>query len=964
MRAGWPGLFRMRGRGTAVAVVAVSGAVVSLVPPVHASPGAVPSVTATGVVSSGPHVGSATHSGAGDIVRFTYAVNPAGTGNPYATTTVALQGPQDLRAGSVAAPDGTAVAYSTDGATYTAGQAGARFVRFAGALPSGAGGVAVPLAGPSTTFGTGAGGDGYVPILTGDRVFNVWHGGLGKVDCHVIATGASCPGYPFGATVGGSRPGVGEAVIGMIDPAHPSHLWYAGQRQDAGHLQDIGFVCVDVTRGASPSDCGWVTVSTTAPSAVGYSQLEAGGTVGGKLYSIDVSGLVYCLDPAAGGGAGAACGGYPGNVGLPAATDTGGLGLTPIPSTTRLIARTNSNSGPGGTRRSTLACLDTATHATCAGWGSGAGALRAVPNTPDSATADRFAVDGDVIPVQAHGGTWDAFCGSTNNSHDINTVAVDLSLHCYNLSDGTTRGAPPGLDDVLPDTTAGWHFGDFSTGHVTAFGSRVYLNLVNQGWTDDAAVCYDFSAGAVCPNYPYHFPQDQGGHASDPLLFYGPAMDTTGSCLWYYGDGRQFVFATPADLSKACGSSTTSATSLPVVPAHSYCGTDESGPSWDAISLRGLATNAYATAAVTVRDAVDAAVGGYDGVALPVNQTLDISGIPKVGNTATLTVTVAFTGIDPAAFNSGHAAVQTTWSGGAPTKYCLETRPAGLTCASGPVMRTDALTTVRPLSGDIGTDLSTSNRLTSTDSVPRCAVTATPLTSTGVGPAPQHATATVPSAGSARLLHASGPSNTVTAAGQGKYTMDNVTGVITFTPEAGFHGTATPVPYRLVDGYGNTGDATYTPTVTLPPPPVAVPQSSNGAAGAIQSVTVAVPPGGALALLDPTGSPVTTLTVDGVGTYLANPSTGDITFTAAARFAGLAPSVTYRITDAYGQARTGTYSAEVLAGQLLGVTGTHIAGIMTTGLYLIALGGGFLAVAWLLRRRRAARGREVGAAAR
>jgi hypothetical protein len=96
---------------------------------------------------------------------------------------------------------------------------------------------------------------------------------------------------------------------------------------------------------------------------------------------------------------------------------------------------------------------------------------------------------------------------------------------------------------------------------------------------------------------------------------------------------------------------------------------------------------------------------------------------------------------------------------------------------------------------------------------------------------------------------------------------------------------------------------------------------------------------------------VTTLTVTGVGTYEVAPGTGDITFTAETRFTGLAPPVTYRVTDAYGQARSATYTVRVLADQL-GVTGLRITGIATTGVCLLVLGGAFLTFARLRRRRR------------
>jgi Surface adhesin CshA repetitive domain len=53
----------------------------------------------------------------------------------------------------------------------------------------------------------------------------------------------------------------------------------------------------------------------------------------------------------------------------------------------------------------------------------------------------------------------------------------------------------------------------------------------------------------------------------------------------------------------------------------------------------------------------------------------------------------------------------------------------------------------------------------------------------------------------------------VTIAGQGAYTLDPATGGITFSPEARFAGTPSPVTYRVIDAYGQTATATYTPAV-------------------------------------------------------------------------------------------------------------------------------------------------------
>lgn len=66
---------------------------------------------------------------------------------------------------------------------------------------------------------------------------------------------------------------------------------------------------------------------------------------------------------------------------------------------------------------------------------------------------------------------------------------------------------------------------------------------------------------------------------------------------------------------------------------------------------------------------------------------------------------------------------------------------------------------------------------------------------------------------------------TLQVPGEGVYTIDPVTGAITFDPEPGFSGQATPVSYQVTDINGDTARSTLTITVrpAVPVPPVPVP---------------------------------------------------------------------------------------------------------------------------------------------
>ncbi len=175
----------------------------------------------------------------------------------------------------------------------------------------------------------------------------------------------------------------------------------------------------------------------------------------------------------------------------------------------------------------------------------------------------------------------------------------------------------------------------------------------------------------------------------------------------------------------------------------------------------------------------------------------------------------------------------------------------------------------------------------------------------------------VPVGGTMTLLDAAGaPMTTVTVAGEGTYTLGADGASIVFTPVARFAGQATGVRFTVVDQYGQAGTARYAPVVVAPAPPVAAARTSTGGPARTQSVTVVVPAGGSVTLLDATGAATTAVVLDGQGTYVLDPDTGTITFTPVRGFFGMAGAVQYAITDAFGQRSIGTYTATVARTEL------------------------------------------------
>jgi CshA-type fibril repeat protein len=94
-----------------------------------------------------------------------------------------------------------------------------------------------------------------------------------------------------------------------------------------------------------------------------------------------------------------------------------------------------------------------------------------------------------------------------------------------------------------------------------------------------------------------------------------------------------------------------------------------------------------------------------------------------------------------------------------------------------------------------------------------------PETSTGIGTAQQSVTLTIPAGGAVTLLDAGQPTNSVTVDHQGVYHLDPATGVLTFTPVIGFRGTATPVAFRVIDGFARAATR-RTPRPSRRPPPL------------------------------------------------------------------------------------------------------------------------------------------------
>ena len=141
----------------------------------------------------------------------------------------------------------------------------------------------------------------------------------------------------------------------------------------------------------------------------------------------------------------------------------------------------------------------------------------------------------------------------------------------------------------------------------------------------------------------------------------------------------------------------------------------------------------------------------------------------------------------------------------------------------------------------------------------------------------------------------------------GSYSVNTTTGVVSFTPDTNWSGTAPAVTYQVTDSTNQKTSATYTPTVY--PKPTASNDTSSGAYDTNQVISPFSNDGFAdsapvvassLKLCGSTQTPnnctQTSLTVAGEGTYTVN-ANGTVTFDPLPTFRGTATAVTYQAAD-------------------------------------------------------------------
>ena len=162
----------------------------------------------------------------------------------------------------------------------------------------------------------------------------------------------------------------------------------------------------------------------------------------------------------------------------------------------------------------------------------------------------------------------------------------------------------------------------------------------------------------------------------------------------------------------------------------------------------------------------------------------------------------------------------------------------------------------------------------------------------------------------------------------GTYTIDPLTGEVTFTPNKDFVGTPDAATVQVKDENGTTATAKYTPTVTAVTP-TGEDVTSTGKQGKVQTVTPKFTEGDAEVPLKVDADQPAKFVVNGtavedamidamkggakVGTYAINPLTGEVTFTPNKDFVGTPDAATVQVKDENGTAATAKYTPTVTA---------------------------------------------------
>ena len=481
------------------------------------------------------------------------------------TLTDSFSGGQTLVPGSVHTPGGT----------WNYSQPDSTSINFTNALvaPNGRGSgisLPIPLSGSINLSGAG---DGFNPAITDSgKILGVNHhtgadiahpNGAAAIWCYDMTAKATCPNYEM-------LPGI-QTPNDAIARAIGNKIYLVTSDVGSGYIAQAGYIyCWDT---ASDSTCG------QSQHLAGFDQLEI---IGGKLYTLLITGEIDCYDPA---NALAECTGYPVQVNVPATSYDGAYNANSLlPVGNNLYALNVAG---------LLNCLDVNTQSLCSGW---------------SSTLVGQTGEGTLFPRMDINGTITGIC----------QIGPATAADCYDL-DGTHAANLPAMS-VLTAGNPGQYFGFADDG--TYFGTRVYLAGFQNG-----IACWDWFTNAPCTGAGF----DVNGHVSDlGVTFsypYGVTHDL--GCLYTFGDSGSLYSIDPDSGISPCPLSTGQAT----INIDDFYGATTPGSvsaTWDEISLTdvdlGLG-NEFSSLVVTVVNPADNSIIAGPSEMIDSAGTIDLSGV-------------------------------------------------------------------------------------------------------------------------------------------------------------------------------------------------------------------------------------------------------------------------------------------------------------------------------------------------
>ena len=580
----------------------------------------------------------------------------------------------------IIAPAGWVISYSTDGTTWTTtapttatGWNAVTKIKANGQLISqGADSNGRQIASTDANAGqpttgqfpttSGSSGDGWdVFFDDGGRLYNVWHhnggGSNQSMDCF-LRSGVRCNGtWPYLLTSSSFTFHTNEQSTGVYDPID-KEIWFPTV-YTAGGVNQVGFACVrvdDIT--LTNKWCGGSAASAfvsagAAGNIVGTTCMNISGNTAlytctgglaisnGRLFSWHVStGDLMCVDIRANGGAGAPCS----SGGL---IDFGGT-LTDVSSTGNrwrpLVLEWGGRIYGNGGQYSRAVCVDAATGSACAGWTN--------PRTISNRATRIFQ-----LPTPVGGVAGVCFValdrGDAPTCFDSSGIDITSTLtsNFKTSIDGTYRSTYDAYGAILYNHQTRLYWGDAGWG---AGAGRIY--------------CWDFGTNSWCRNWTSSGIADTNYQiVLDP---YNP------NCLWSNShDGIIQTYDTYSGTPGNCAvPAPTAIFDAGVVVPRMACSSVDAIQGWRSFVL--TTTSTYTSATLTVKNTAGTAMTGWTNIAIPGNNTVDLTTLPIADSGQSPTFTVTFTGRT----TSGDVSARITAVGGAP-QLCL--RPIAPLCPTG-----------------------------------------------------------------------------------------------------------------------------------------------------------------------------------------------------------------------------------------------------------------------------------------